>query len=71
MIFIAYLKMNSMQYDMFASALYSLALFFTFLLLFMYKNFLKIKFFYTPFMLLTDLTHKKKLSYNNKDLMEG
>jgi hypothetical protein len=33
--------------------------------------FLKIKFFYTPFMLLTDLTHKKKLSYNNKDLMEG
>jgi len=43
--FIAYLKMNGMQYDMFASALYNLALFFTFLLLFMYKNFLNLKFF--------------------------
>jgi len=42
---IAYLKMNGMQYDMFASALYSLALFFIFLLLFMYKNFLNLKFF--------------------------
>ena len=43
--FIAYLKMNGMQYDMFASGLYNLALFFTFLLLFMYKNFLNLKFF--------------------------
>jgi tellurite resistance protein len=43
--FIAYLKMNGMHYDMFASALYNLALFFTFLLLFMYKNFLNLKFF--------------------------
>jgi tellurite resistance protein len=43
--FIAYMKMNHMQYDMFASSLYNLALFFTFLLFFMYKNFLKLKFF--------------------------
>jgi tellurite resistance protein len=43
--FIAYLKMNGMQYDMFASSLYNLALFFTFLVLFMYKNFLNLKFF--------------------------
>jgi tellurite resistance protein len=43
--FIAYLKMNGMHYDMFASALYNLALFFTFLLLFMYKNFLNLNFF--------------------------
>jgi tellurite resistance protein len=43
--FIAYLKMNGMHYDMFAGALYSLALFFTSLLLFMYKNFLNLKFF--------------------------
>ena len=43
--FIAYVKMNGMQFDMFASALYNLALFFTFLLLFMYKNFLNLKFF--------------------------
>jgi tellurite resistance protein len=43
--FIAYMKMNGMHYDMFGSALYNLALFFTFLLLFMYKNFLNLKFF--------------------------
>lgn len=43
--FIAYVKMNGMQFDMFASTLYNLALFFTFLLLFMYKNFLNLKFF--------------------------
>jgi len=43
--FIAYLKMNGMQYDMFASALYNLALFFTFLIFFMYKNFIGLKFF--------------------------
>ena len=43
--FIAYVKMNGMQFDMFASGLYNLALFFTFLLLFMYKNFLNLKFF--------------------------
>ena len=43
--FIAYVKMNGMQFDMFASSLYNLALFFTFLLLFMYKNFLNLKFF--------------------------
>jgi len=43
--FIAYLKMNGMHYDMFASALYNLAIFFTFLVLFMYKNFLNLKFF--------------------------
>ena len=43
--FIAYVKMNGMQFDMFASFLYNLAIFFTFLLLFMYKNFLNLKFF--------------------------
>lgn len=43
--FIAYVKMNGMQFDMFASSLYNLALFFTFLLLFMYKNFLNLQFF--------------------------
>ncbi|MFT5660220.1 MAG: tellurite resistance protein [Sulfurimonas sp.] len=43
--FIAYVKINGMQFDMFASTLYNLALFFTFLLLFMYKNFLNLKFF--------------------------
>ena len=43
--FIAYLKMNGMVFDMFASFLYNLALFFTFLLLFMYKNFLNLQFF--------------------------
>jgi tellurite resistance protein len=43
--FIAYLKINGMEYDMFASALYNIALFFTFLLLFMYKNFLNLQFF--------------------------
>lgn len=43
--FIAYIKMNGGEFDMFASALYNLALFFTFLLLFMYKNFLNLKFF--------------------------
>jgi tellurite resistance protein len=43
--FIAYLKMNGMHYDMFASGLYNLAIFFTFLVLFMYKNFLNLKFF--------------------------
>ena len=37
--------MNGMHFDMFASGLYNLALFFTFLLLFMYKNFLNLKFF--------------------------
>ncbi len=42
--FIAYMKMYG-EYDMFASALYNLALFFTFLLFFMYKNFLNLKFF--------------------------
>jgi tellurite resistance protein len=41
--FIAYVKMY--QFDIFANFLYSLALFFTFLLFFMYKNFLKLKFF--------------------------
>ncbi|MEA3354344.1 MAG: SLAC1 anion channel family protein [Campylobacterota bacterium] len=42
--FIAYIKMYG-QFDMFASILYNLALFFSFLLIFMYKNFLKLKFF--------------------------
>lgn len=42
--FIAYMKMYE-QYDVFASALYNLALFFTFMLFFMYKNFLKLQFF--------------------------
>ena len=42
--FIAYIKMYG-EFDMFASMLYNLALFFSFLLLFMYKNFLNIKFF--------------------------
>lgn len=42
--FIAYIKMYG-TFDMFASILYNLALFFTFLLIFMYKNFLNLKFF--------------------------
>jgi len=42
--FIAYVKMFG-EYDMFASILYNLALFFSFLLFFMYKNFLNLKFF--------------------------
>ena len=43
--FIAYVKMNGGEFDMFASSLYNLALFFTFLLIFMYKKFLNLKFF--------------------------
>jgi tellurite resistance protein len=42
--FIAYIKMYG-EFDMFASMLYNLALFFSFLLFFMYKNFLNLKFF--------------------------
>lgn len=42
--FIAYVKMTG-EFDMFASILYNLALFFSFLLIFMYKNFLNLKFF--------------------------
>ncbi len=43
--FIAYVKMNGGDIDLFASFLYNLALFFTFLLFFMYKNFIGLKFF--------------------------
>ena len=43
--FMAYIKMNGGEFDMFASSLYNLALFFTFLLIFMYKKFLNLKFF--------------------------
>jgi len=42
--FIAYVKMFGM-YDMFASILYNLALFFSFLLFFMFRNFSNLKFF--------------------------
>ena len=42
--FIAYVKMTG-EFDMFASILFNLALFFSFLLIFMYKNFLNLKFF--------------------------
>lgn len=42
--FIAYMKMYE-NFDVFASFLYNLALFFTFMLFFMYKNFLKLQFF--------------------------
>lgn len=42
--FIAYVKMSG-EFDMFASFLYNLGLFFTFLLFFMYKNFTNLKFF--------------------------
>jgi tellurite resistance protein len=42
--FIAYFKMYGVI-DMFAMMLFNLALFFTFLVAFMYKNFIKIKFF--------------------------
>ncbi len=42
--FIAYYKITG-QYDLFAQCLYSLALFFTLLIAFMYKNFLCLKFF--------------------------
>ncbi len=43
--FIAYVKMHGGDFDMFASFLYNLALFFTFLIFFMYKNFTGLKFF--------------------------
>ncbi|MCK5111115.1 MAG: SLAC1 anion channel family protein [Arcobacteraceae bacterium] len=43
--FIAYVKMNGGDFDLFASFLYNLALFFTFLIFFMYKNFMGLKFF--------------------------
>ena len=42
--FLAYFKMFGVV-DMFATMLFNLALFFTFLVAFMYKNFIKIKFF--------------------------
>jgi tellurite resistance protein len=42
--FIAYIKMFE-SFDMFAHMLFNLALFFTLLIAFMYKNFVKIKFF--------------------------
>ena len=42
--FIAYIKMYG-NFDMFASLLFNLGLFFSFLLLFMYKNFMNLKFF--------------------------
>ena len=42
--FIAYVKMQG-DFDFFASTLYNLGLFFSFLLLFMYKNFINLKFF--------------------------
>jgi tellurite resistance protein len=42
--FIAYIKMYG-EFDMFASMLYNLALFFSFLLFFMYRNFLNLQFF--------------------------
>jgi len=42
--FIAYIKMFG-EFDIFAAMLFNLALFFSFLLLFMYKNFLNLKFF--------------------------
>jgi tellurite resistance protein len=41
---ISYVKITG-SFDFFASFLYSLGIFFTFLLIFMYKNFLKLKFF--------------------------
>lgn len=43
--FIAYVKMFGGELDVFAIMLYNLALFFTFLLFFMYKNFIGLKFF--------------------------
>jgi len=43
--FIAYVKMHGGNMDMFASFLYNLALFFTFLIFFMYKKFIGLKFF--------------------------
>jgi len=42
--FIAYVKMTG-EFDIFASILFNLALFFSFLLIFMYKNFLNLQFF--------------------------
>lgn len=42
--FISYVKMSG-EFDIFASMLFNLAIFFTFLLLFMYRNFLNLKFF--------------------------
>jgi len=43
--FIAYVKMHGGNMDMVASFLYNLALFFTFLIFFMYKKFIGLKFF--------------------------
>ena len=43
--FIAYFKMFGVADDMFALVMFNLALFFTILVAFMYKNFIKIKFF--------------------------
>lgn len=42
--FIAYIKMYD-NFDVFASFLYNLGLFFTFMLFFMYRNFMKLQFF--------------------------
>lgn len=42
--FLAYVKMSG-EFDMFASFLFNLAIFFSFLLIFMYKNFMNLKFF--------------------------
>lgn len=42
--FIAYVKMSG-EFDIFASILFNLALFFSFLLMFMYKNFMNLQFF--------------------------
>jgi tellurite resistance protein len=42
--FIAYVKMYG-EFDIFASVLFNLGLFFSFLLIFMYKNFMNLKFF--------------------------
>ena len=70
--FIAYVKMNGGEFDMFASSLYNLALFFTFLLLFMYKKFLNLKFFISWWAFtfpLTAVTIASMLAYKTTNIL--
>jgi tellurite resistance protein len=68
---IAYTKMYG-HFDIFSNFLYSLALFFTFLLLFMFKNFLKLKFFISWWAFtfpLTAVTIASMLAYKKTGLI--
>jgi len=68
---IAYTKMYG-NFDVFSDLLYSLALFFTFLLIFMFKNFLKLKFFISWWAFtfpLTPVTIASMLAYSKTGLV--